>query len=134
MAFVHIRRAGVLEILLQGRRIRAAQGTKEKYNSFQERNPVMKNGVKTGISERPGGSVGRNVFQTLFERIIRNDTNIKKCFLFLGFVFWVLFFGFCFLGFVFWAVFGCCLGALFLFLVFVFTFQQQQPPNQGEPT
>jgi hypothetical protein len=27
-------------------------GTQEKYNSFQSRNPVMKNGVKIGVTER----------------------------------------------------------------------------------
>ena len=30
-------------------------GTQAKYNSFQSRIPVMKDGVKTGITERQGG-------------------------------------------------------------------------------
>ena len=33
-------------------------GTQEKNNSFQEIIPMMKDGMKTGITERPGGGKG----------------------------------------------------------------------------
>jgi len=55
------------------------------------------------------------MFQAIFERIIRNDTNIKKCF--FGFVFWV-----CFFGFFFWFCFWVCFLGLFFGFVFGFVF------------
>ena len=43
-------------------------GTQEKYNSFQERIPVMEDGVKTGIDERRGGGKGLESSEAGFGR------------------------------------------------------------------
>jgi len=43
-------------------------GTQEKNNSFQERIPMMKDGMKTGIIERPGGGKGLESSEAGFGR------------------------------------------------------------------